>query len=113
MNIYLRKTVQIVVVLSIAVLVLGGAALAQDEPDTLPATGATMNSANSYITQLDELRALSQPQSSATAVGTEYSAYEYSSDLQRLNEMAAAAATKPTANDYITQLDELRSMAAD
>jgi hypothetical protein len=113
MNIYLRKTVQIVVVLSIAVLVLGGAALAQDEPETLPATGASINSANSYVTQLDELRAMSQVQTSGTAVRTEYSVYEYSSDLQRLNEMAAAAGAKPTANDYITQLDELRSMAAD
>jgi hypothetical protein len=113
MNTYLRKAVRVAIVLSVAILVLGGAALAQDEPDTLPATGASINSPNSYITQLDELRSMSQPQSSGTVVRTEYSVYEYSSDLQRLNEMAAAAAAKPTANDYTTRLDELRSMAAD
>jgi hypothetical protein len=113
MNTYSRKAVQLAIVLSVAILVLGGAALAQDEPDTLPPTGAAVNSANSYITQLDELRAMSQAQSSGTAVRSGYSVYEYSSDLQRLNEMAAAGAAKPTANDYISRLDELRSMAAD
>lgn len=112
-----RKTLGIVTILCIAVFLFAGAALAQDEPDTLPATGAAANTANSYVTRLDELRVQAQMAdaarlAAASAGRDRYNVYEYSSDLQRLNDMAAQSTTVPGANDYITTLDHLRDMGS-
>lgn len=118
MNIY-RNMANMAFVLCIGILLLSGVALAQDAPDVLPETGAA-SSANSYISDLDDLRAMSQPQvEHTTAAAAGYSSYEFSSDLTALHEMAIAKAaaaksanTVPAANDYITTLDQLRSMGA-
>ena len=111
---------RIAVVLCIGVLLLTGVVYAQDVPDVLPETGAAARTANSYISQLDDLRAMGQPQVERTAAASSYSSYNFSSDLIALHEMALAkAATEktltsapPTASDYITALDQLRSMSA-
>jgi hypothetical protein len=118
MNIY-RNMTSMAVVVCIGVLLLTGVALAQDVPDILPETGAA-SSANTYISHLDDLRAMGQPQAERTsAAAANYSSYEFSSDLTALHEMALAKAaagrsanTVPTANDYITTLDQLRSTGA-
>ena len=114
-----RRT-SMVIVLCIGVLLLTGVALAQDAPDVLPETGAAaVSTANSYVSQLDDLRSMGQPQVERTSVAASYSSYEFSSDLTALHEMALAKATAgkstnavPTANDYITTLDQLRSTGA-
>lgn len=111
-----RRT-SMVIVLCIGVLLLTGVALAQDAPDVLPETGAA-GTANSYVSQLDDLRAMGQPQVERTTAAASYSSYEFSSDLTALHDMALAnaAAAKAvtgapaTANDYVTTLDQLRSM---
>ena len=115
MNTYKRKTLWIVTMVCVAVFLVAAAALAQDEPDTLPATGAALNTANSYVTRLDELRFQAQAAEAArvgaaSAGRDRYNVYEFSSDLQRLNEMAAQSTDVPAANDYITTLDHLRDM---
>ena len=119
MNIY-RNMTSMAVVICIGVLLLTGVAYAQDAPDVLPETGAAAAStANSYISQLDDLRATGQPQIERSAAAANYSSYEFSSDLTALHEMAIAKATAgksantaPTANDYITTLDQLRGTGA-
>ena len=107
---------RIAIVFCIGVLLLTGVVYAQDAPDVLPETGAAASTANSYISQLDDLRATGQPQVERTTAAAHYSSYEFSSDLTALHEMALATATAgksayavPTANDYITTLDQLRS----
>lgn len=92
-------------------LLLGSVALAQ-EPETLPVTGAA-NRANEYITQLDELRALSVGPATYTLAHPEV--YEFSSDLQRLSEMTVPgpAYLSNDAYAYITVLDQLRAMTYD
>jgi hypothetical protein len=117
MNTCQRITPWIVTVLCVAVFLFAGAALAQDEPDTLPATGAALNTANSYVTHLDELRVQAQAaeatrMAAAGAGRGRYGAYEFSSDLQRLNDLAAQRMSVPDANDYITTLDHLRTMGS-
>jgi len=118
MNIY-RNMTSMAVVVCIGVLLLTGVALAQDAPDVLPETGAAASTANSYISQLDDLRAMGEPQVERTAAAASHSSYDFSSDLTALHEMALANATAgksantvPTANDYITTLDQLRSTGA-
>jgi hypothetical protein len=117
-----RNLTCVAVVLCIGALLFAGVASAQDAPDVLPATGAAAGStANSYISQLDELRALGKLQvERTTAAAASYSSYEFSSDLTALHAMALAKAAAgksattapPAANDYITTLDQLRSMGA-
>ena len=119
MNIY-RNMTSMAVVVCIGILLLTGVALAQDAPDVLPETGAAAaGTANSYVSQLDDLRAMGQPQAERTTAAAGYSSYEFSSDLTALHEMALAKATAgtsanaaPTANDYVTTLDQLRSTGA-
>lgn len=111
---------RIAIVLCIGVLLLTGMVYAQDTPDVLPETGAAAaGTANSYISQLDDLRAIGQPQVERTMAAVSYSSYAFSSDLMALHEMALATAaagksanTAPTAIDYVTTLDQLRSMGA-
>jgi hypothetical protein len=113
MNTFRNNAARMFIVLCIGALLLTGVVYAQDAPDVLPATGAAAGTANAYVTQLDELRAMGQPQAeriTATAAG--HRAGDFSSDLQALNELAIAGKVQPTANDYITMLDQLRSMAA-
>ncbi len=115
----LARMTSMVIALCIGALLLTGVAYGQDAPDVLPETGAA-STANSYISQLDDLRAMSRPQVERTAAAASYSSYEFSSDLTALHEMALAKAAAekattsapPTANDYITTLDQLRSMIA-
>lgn len=101
-------------ILLIVAFVFTGAALAQDEPDLLPATGAARNNSFDYITQLDNLRASGSEAATQSLAYPEV--YEFSSDLQRLNADAASqshlASHPETANDYVTRLDELRGMSA-
>ncbi len=111
---YSPKATRIAVTLCIGALMLTGVALAQDTPAKLPETEAslaTTGGANNYITQLDELRAMSQRQAAGTpdkAAGANENATANS--LQRHNGIATGP-HQPTANDYVTALDELRSMA--
>ena len=106
------RSLWIVAALCVAVLLFTGLAAAQDEPDTLPPTGAASNTANAYVSQLDELRAMGQAAARTRAeAAASRAAYEYTDDLQRLNDMAARGRQTPTANDYITSLDYLRDMA--
>jgi hypothetical protein len=87
-----HNAVRAVVALCIGVLPLSGVALAQEAPARLPETGAAANTATTYITQLDELRALSQVQAARTKENV-------------------AGSHQLTVNDYITTLDRLRNMA--
>ncbi len=117
MNTCKRKMLWTVTMLCVTVFLFASAALAQDEPDTLPATGAALNTANSYVTRLDELRVQAQAAEAARVAAAStgrdhYNVYEFSSYLQRLNEMAAQSISMPAANDYITTLDQLRDMGS-
>ncbi len=111
---YCHNAARTAIALCIGALLLTDIAIAQDAPDTLPKTGASAaatSTANDYILQLDELRAMGQLQAMGTKENVAgASAYEFSSHLQRLNDMAAGI-RQPTASDYTTALDQLRSMA--
>lgn len=107
MNTIYRPLALAVVVALVLIVLFAAAAMAQDEPVTLPVTGAG-NASYEYITQLDELRSMARPMLAHPEV------YEFSSDLAALNTMTYRAAERAVyendANAFITALDQLRTM---
>ncbi len=107
MNTIYRPLALAVVVALVLIVLFAAAAMAQDEPVTLPVTGAG-NASYEYITQLDELRGMARPMLAHPEV------YEFSSDLAALNTMtyraAARAVYENDANAFITALDQMRTM---
>jgi len=107
MNTIYRPLALAVVVALVLIVLFAAAAMAQDEPVTLPVTGAG-NASYEYITQLDELRGMARPMLAHPEV------YEFSSDLATLNTMtyraAARAVYENDANAFISTLDQLRTM---
>jgi hypothetical protein len=108
MNIYYRIILLLVLFTCLGALCSADSTLAQDDPpEVLPVTGApTPANANDYVTNLDTLRAGSQPKVkhdsglvNPAALDTDRIMREYT---------AAARAGAGTANDYITTLDLLR-----
>lgn len=101
-----------IVLLCIALSMLVSSVALAQEPATLPVTGSA-NRSNEYITQLDQLRTMGARSATRTLAHPEV--YEFSSDLQKLNALAAPVPAY-LANDayaYITVLDQLRTMAYD
>ncbi len=107
MNTIYRPLALAVVVALVLIVLFVAAAMAQDEPVTLPVTGAG-NASYEYISRLDELRGMARPMLTHPEV------YEFSSDLTALNAMtyraAAHAVYENDANTFVTDLDQLRAM---